>query len=66
MHARLDIYNIRGQKIATLFNGDMTKGKHTLQWNGTDAQGRKVASGIYFSRLTTPEGSFSQKMMLMK
>ncbi|MDD2361286.1 MAG: T9SS type A sorting domain-containing protein [Syntrophaceticus schinkii] len=66
MQTRLDIYNIRGQKITTLFNGEMAKGKHTLQWNGTDAQSRKVASGIYFSRLTTPEGSFSQKMMLMK
>jgi len=66
MQAKLDIYNIRGQKITTLFSGEMTKGKHTLQWNGVDAQGRKVASGIYFSRLQTPEGSFSQKMMLMK
>ncbi len=66
MSARLDIYNVRGQKVSTLCNSELTKGKHTLQWNGRDAQGRKVASGIYFSRLATPDGSFSQKMMLMK
>ncbi|HPI26226.1 MAG TPA: T9SS type A sorting domain-containing protein [Candidatus Cloacimonadota bacterium] len=66
MSARLDIYNVRGQKVSTLCNSELTKGKHTLQWNGRDAQGRKVASGIYFSRLQTPDGSFSQKMMLMK
>jgi len=66
MSARLDIYNVRGQKVSTLCNSELTKGKHTLQWNGVDAQGRKVASGIYFSRLQTPEGSFTSKMMLMK
>jgi len=66
MSARLDIYNVRGQKVSTLCNSELTKGKHTLQWNGRDAQGRKVASGIYFSRLQTPDGSFSQIMMLMK
>ena len=66
MQAKLDIYNVQGQKIATLCDNELRKGKHTLPWKGVDMQGRKLMPGYYFSRLTTPEGSFSQKMMLMK
>ena len=66
MQAKLDIFNVRGQKVLTLCNAELSKGKHTLLWNGRDEQGRMVASGIYFSRLATPEGSFTGKMMLMK
>jgi hypothetical protein len=66
MEARLDIYNLRGQKVRSLQNGPLGKGKHTVTWDGRDGQGLSVSSGVYFSRLTTPEGSFIQKMMLMK
>lgn len=66
MNARLDIYNVRGQKVKTLLNSPLGKGKHTLEWNGKDENGRSVSSGIYFSRLNTADGSFVNKMMLMK
>lgn len=66
MDARLEIYNLRGQRVKTLCNTQHSKGKHTYVWTGQDDHGRQVASGIYFSRLTTPEGNYTQKMMLMK
>jgi len=66
MDARLDIYNVRGQRVNTLQNGLLAKGRHTFEWNGRDEQGSPVASGVYFSRLVTPDGSFVNKMMLMK
>jgi hypothetical protein len=66
MDARLEIYNLRGQRVKSLCNAQHTKGKHTYVWNGQDDHGRLVASGIYFSRLHTAEGSFVAKMMLMK
>jgi hypothetical protein len=66
MDARLEVYNLRGQKVRTLHNGKLAKGKHYLVWNGRDEQNSPVSSGIYFSRLTTPNGSFVNKMMLMK
>ncbi|MFO8145601.1 MAG: FlgD immunoglobulin-like domain containing protein [Candidatus Syntrophosphaera sp.] len=66
MDARLDIYNVRGQRVNTLQNGLLAKGRHTFEWNGRDEQGSPVASGVYFSRLITPDGSFVNKMMLMK
>ncbi len=64
--ARLEVYNVRGQKVKTLCNTMLAKGKHTVAWNGRDDHNRQVSSGIYFYRLSTPEGSFTNKMMLMK
>lgn len=66
MNTRLDIYNLRGQRVKTLCKNQLTKGKHTYVWSGQDDQGHPVASGIYFSRLTTSDGSYVHKMMLMK
>ncbi len=62
----VDIFNIRGQKVATVHNGILASGKHQLLWHGTDHHGRTVASGIYFARIKTPNSSRSIKMMLMK
>jgi len=66
MDARLEVYNLRGQKVKTLCNASFGRGKHSIEWNGRDDHDRRVASGIYFYRLSTPEASFTQKMMLMK
>lgn len=64
--AKLEIYNIKGQKVKTLFSGEQKAGSHSLVWNGLDDQGRAVASGIYFSRLSTNGTSFERRMLLLK
>ncbi|MDZ4122284.1 MAG: choice-of-anchor Q domain-containing protein, partial [Candidatus Cloacimonadaceae bacterium] len=46
-HCRLDVYNMRGQKVTTLLNDNRMAGKHSVMWNGLDDQGSKVSSGIY-------------------
>lgn len=63
---QLKIYDIAGREVATLINEVQNAGSYRVQWNATDVQGSKVASGVYFYRLTS--GSFSQikKMMLLK
>ncbi|SYZ72609.1 exported hypothetical protein [Candidatus Zixiibacteriota bacterium] len=58
---RLDVFNLLGQKIMTLADGDYPAGVHTVTWNASD-----VPSGIYFYRLTTDEGKLTRKMLLMK
>jgi len=65
-NARLDIYNVKGQLVKNLFNGNAPYGKTNLVWNGTDNSGRNVPSGIYFYRLNTNGRSETRKMMLMK
>ena len=63
---KLEIYNIKGQKVRTLVNDVMTAGNHSVVWNGHDDNGKNVSSGVYFYRMTTPKFSATQKMLLMK
>lgn len=62
----LTVYNIVGQKVAVLADGVFTAGDHTVTWNGTDAHGEQVSSGVYFYRLASDERSLTRKMMLVK
>lgn len=63
----LDIYNSLGQKVRTLINNERyTAGTHNLQWDATDQNGRKVASGVYIYKLTFGNFSKSQKMTLLR
>ncbi|HHV37339.1 MAG TPA: T9SS type A sorting domain-containing protein [Candidatus Cloacimonetes bacterium] len=64
--SKLDVYNIRGQKVKTLLDGHAQYGLNTVVWNGDDDNGNKVSSGIYFYHLTNEFGSQTRKMMLMK
>lgn len=61
VNVSLTVYNISGQKIADLVNGEVKAGKHTVNWNATD-----VSSGVYFYRLTAGSFTATKKMVLMK
>ena len=64
---RLRIYDIKGRTVNTLINGNMDKGTQTVDWLGTDSQGRKVSSGVYFYRLERAgEPARTKKLILMK
>lgn len=62
----VDIYNQKGQLVKTLVNSPMTAGTHSVNWNGTDAKGTNVASGLYFYRMQSGKYSSTRKMVLMK
>jgi len=72
--ARLDVavFNILGQKVATLAGDVRDAGYYTLTWNGTVQNGSPAASGMYFVRMNAqPEGpgqgfTSVRKIMLMK
>lgn len=49
----LKIYNVTGKLIKTLVNGSMSAGKYRAEWDGFDASGAAVASGVYFVRLAS-------------
>lgn len=63
---KLEIFNLKGQKIKTLLNETLNQGKHTVLWNGTNNRDKQVASGIYFYKLTTSNKSLTKKMILIK
>ncbi len=53
---RLTVFNLLGQKVVTLYNDRLlSKGSYRVRWNGKNAFGRDVASGIYFLRLTVKD-----------
>lgn len=58
---RLDIYDILGRKVQTLWDGRQTAGEHSVIW---DADG--FASGAYFYKITAGEFERSEKMILLK
>lgn len=62
----LEIYNVLGQKIVTLVNANYEAGEHIVEWDGRNAAGSAVSSGIYFYRLTAGTAVTSKKMMLLK
>jgi flagellar hook assembly protein FlgD len=62
----IEIFNIKGQKVKTLFDGYLETGEHSFVWNGTDDSGRSVSSGVYFYKLSTSSVVDIKKMMLLK
>ena len=64
-HYSLEIYNLKGQRIKTLMR-KLPAGNHSLIWNGKDANGQDVASGVYLYRLSDGSHSQSRKMLMMK
>lgn len=63
---KLEIFDIRGRKINTLINQEMTAGDHLISWNGCDDQGKEQLSGIYLYKMTTSRFTSTMKMILMK
>ena len=47
----LSIYNIKGQKVKTLINNEISKGNHSISWNGEDENNNSVSSGVYLYKL---------------
>jgi hypothetical protein len=58
---KLSVYNILGQKVATLVDGMQPVGYHAVTWNGTN-----VASGVYIYRLEAQGHTLTHKMLLLK
>jgi flagellar hook capping protein FlgD len=45
---RLSVYDALGRRVAALYSGELTAGRHELPWSGMDAQGVRFAAGSYF------------------
>jgi len=60
-HVNLAIYNVLGQKVATLVDRNLEAGNHTVTFNGSS-----LASGVYFYRIEAGQFSDMKKMVLMK
>jgi hypothetical protein len=63
----LKIYNVAGQLVRTLVDGERAAGQvHEATWNGLNDGGRPVSSGVYFYKLVARDFTQTKKMVLLK
>ncbi len=62
----LKIYDIKGELVKNLLNSEFDAGVHKINWDGTNNNGLRQASGIYFYRLQSGNKSAVKKMILLK
>jgi len=62
----LSIYDAQGRLVATLVDGARPAGRYEAAWNGTDAAGAPVSSGVYFYRMKAGNTILSRRMVLLK
>lgn len=63
---RLQIYNTAGQEVAALLDETLQPGLYRVQWNGADARGAALSSGIYYARLGVGAKSHSIKLIILR
>jgi len=65
-HIQIAVYNMLGQKVNTLVDLKQSAGRYSVQWDGTDVQGRQMSSGVYYYQLESNGHKVTKKMVLMK
>lgn len=65
-HVTLTIFNARGRKVVELYNGTMTAGITTVQWDGKDMHSKDMPSGVYYAVVTINGQKFTRKMVMLK
>ncbi len=65
-HVDIIVYDLQGRLVRKLATGFFSAGGHEILWDGTDAAGRKVASGSYLATLRTPTQHATKRMTLVR
>lgn len=63
---KVDIFNVSGKWLRNVADENMAPGNHALVWDGKNETGEKVASGIYYIRLSEGSESYERKILLVK
>jgi len=65
-HVSLRIYDVAGRLVRTLVDRDEIAGYGSVSFDGRNQSGSRLASGIYYYRLTTPQRTMTQKMVIVR
>jgi hypothetical protein len=65
-HARLLLFDITGQQVASLVNCDLHAGRHILIWDGRNTAGQLVGTGLYFVQLETGSHRITRKIAFLR
>ncbi len=60
-NVKLQVYNLLGQRVAVLVDGNLDSGEHTVTWDASD-----YSSGVYFYKLIVGDKMFTKRMTLLK
>jgi hypothetical protein len=63
---KVEVYDVLGRLIGTLVNAELPAGTYTTTWNGKDANGASVATGMYIYRMQAGTFSTVKKMLMVK
>ena len=64
-YVRLEVFNLLGQRVVTLVDGEMAAGRYTAQWDARDGSGYGVAAGVYVYRLKAGRLTATRRMVLL-
>jgi len=62
----LAVYDIAGQRVASLVQGQRGAGSYTVRWDGRDETGEELDSGVFLYRLKTGEQAATRKLVLLR
>ena len=62
----VEIYDLLGRKVVTLYDGKLSQGSHSILWQGTDHVGSAVPSGVYFCKLQSEKNLSTKKITLLR
>jgi len=65
-HVKIVVYDRLGKEVVTLVNEHRPSGKHFTEWDGRDAQGLQVASGLYFYRMWSGFFTATKRMLYVR
>jgi flagellar hook assembly protein FlgD len=60
------VYDLLGNVVKNLINGDQSSGYKSIQWNSTNNQGEPVSAGVYLYKIQAGDFVVTKKMILLK
>jgi len=65
-HLRVEVCTLHGDYVTTLKDEVHHPGRHQAEWDGLNAHGHLMGSGVYFARITSPNGTIQQKWVFLR
>jgi hypothetical protein len=66
VYVTMSVYDVAGRHIRTLVDNPVQTGHHSVVWNGVDARGESVSSGVYFYRMIAGDKAITRKLVVVK
>ena len=66
MDVSIEVYDLRGRLVKSLFDGKTEAGLHSVVWSGVEQNGKALPSGIYFYSISAGQKTVTKKMVLSK